>query len=275
MSRKPDLWMPFFIADYLADTAHLSTEQHGAYILMLLAAWRRGGSLPNDPAQLAAITRLPAARWRQHASILLAFFAVADDTIVQGRLAAEYAEAVRANDAQKANGAKGGRPRKETQKKPTGFDRLNPNESPSPTPLQARNETTVDTPPAAAVSDRIGQFEGHEHPETAPNPVAPFAIALNRLGFRCTSLSPDLVAFHAAGGTVAHLTECAALPDCTGKPAAYVIRIARRELTERAPAITGALRHERTPARSEGLADRAAKRLAGIIERNGPLAGTG
>jgi hypothetical protein len=106
-------------------------------------------------------------------------------------------------------------------------------------------------PPAAGPADRVGQFECHDHPEATPNPVAPFAIALNRLGFRCTSMTPDLVAYQREGGTVEHLTECAGLPDCTGKPAAYAIRIARRELTERAPTITGAT-HEPARARSSG-----------------------
>jgi hypothetical protein len=110
-------------------------------------------------------------------------------------------------------------------------------------------DTSGDTPPAAAVADRIGQFEGHDDPQPGTNPVAPFAVAMNRLGFRCTSLTPDLVAYQRDGGTVDHLTECARLPDCTGKPAAYAIRIARRELAERAPAINGAS-HE--PSRQRG-----------------------
>jgi hypothetical protein len=122
-------------------------------------------------------------------------------------------------------------------------------DSPSLIPDSCKNEASGDTPPPAAVADRTGQFEGHDDPQPGINPVAPFAVAMNRLGFRCTSLTPDLVAYQRDGGTVDHLTECAQLPDCTGKPAAYAIRIARRELAERAPAINGAS-HEPTRERS-------------------------
>lgn len=55
-------WMPFYVADYLADTGHLSTTQHGAYVLLILHYWRTGG-LPDDDAQLARITKLPRKAW--------------------------------------------------------------------------------------------------------------------------------------------------------------------------------------------------------------------
>lgn len=87
----------------------------------------------------------------------------------------------------------------------------------------------------------MGTLEGHPDRPAAPNPVAPFAIALNSAGFRCTPMNPDLIAFAKAGGTVEHLQACAAYPECAGKPAAYVIRFARRELAEQAkPVIQGA-----------------------------------
>jgi uncharacterized protein YdaU (DUF1376 family) len=143
--------MPFFIGDYLGDTAHLTTEQHGAYLLLMLAAWKRGGTIPNEATQLAAITRLPLARWKAHAPLLLAFFEAEGDLLAQGRLVKEYGIAVAANDAQKANGSKGGRPKKQKPNETHGFDsgsvRLNPNESPSPSPVKQEQKQDQKTAP--------------------------------------------------------------------------------------------------------------------------------
>jgi uncharacterized protein YdaU (DUF1376 family) len=66
-------WMPFYVADYLADTTHLTTQQHGAYVLLMLRYWATG-SIPNDDAQLAQIVRLDYATWQIEKAIVLAFF---------------------------------------------------------------------------------------------------------------------------------------------------------------------------------------------------------
>lgn len=46
--------MPIYIGDYLADTIGLSNAQHGAYLLSMMAYWRKGESLTNAELQQAA-----------------------------------------------------------------------------------------------------------------------------------------------------------------------------------------------------------------------------
>jgi uncharacterized protein YdaU (DUF1376 family) len=50
-------WMPFYVADYLADTGHLSTIEHGAYMLLIMHYWQKGG-LPADERMIARVARM-------------------------------------------------------------------------------------------------------------------------------------------------------------------------------------------------------------------------
>jgi uncharacterized protein YdaU (DUF1376 family) len=50
---KTDIWMPLYIADYMGDTIGFSNSEHGAYLLALMAYWRKGESL--TPTELKDI----------------------------------------------------------------------------------------------------------------------------------------------------------------------------------------------------------------------------
>src|ERR1700751_5040715 len=80
--------MPVFIGDYLADTMHLSTEQHGAYLLLLFHLWRRG-TLPDDDGALAQITGLRRTEWSQARPVLAEFFEIHDGLWRHGRVEQE------------------------------------------------------------------------------------------------------------------------------------------------------------------------------------------
>ena len=97
MSR-PDSWMPLYIGDYLADTAHLTAMEHGAYLLLLMAYWRAGGPLDNNDAKLARIARCSVKEWVEVKPAVLAFFKVGEQ-LVHGRVERELARATEQHQA--------------------------------------------------------------------------------------------------------------------------------------------------------------------------------
>ena len=87
-------YLPLWTDAYLADTSHLSTIEHGAYLLLLMAMWRNKSTLQNDDKLLARYARLNAGQWRRIKPTILGFFDVTESEISQGRLTDEY-EAVK------------------------------------------------------------------------------------------------------------------------------------------------------------------------------------
>lgn len=84
-------YMPLFVADYLADAAHLTTTQHGAYLLLIMNYWQRGGPLPDDDRRLASITRLGTREWLRNRPTLEEFFTLTHGAWVHNRIDNELA----------------------------------------------------------------------------------------------------------------------------------------------------------------------------------------
>lgn len=67
--------LPLFTDAYMADTRHLTTLQHGAYLLMLMTAWRMPDcSLPDDDIFLSRICGLDKRTWSKNKLTILAFW---------------------------------------------------------------------------------------------------------------------------------------------------------------------------------------------------------
>ena len=91
---KADIWMPLYIGDYLADTTRLTTEQHGAYMLLIMDYWRNGPP-PDDDSILENITKMQAKDWRKVKQSVLHFFEKKDGVWVHSRIEHELAEAAK------------------------------------------------------------------------------------------------------------------------------------------------------------------------------------
>jgi uncharacterized protein YdaU (DUF1376 family) len=85
--------MPFYVGDYLSATGRLTTEQHGAYLLILLDYWKNGPP-PNDDAVLAQIARLTLPAWRKAKPSLIGFFEIRDGHLIQKRVEKERERAI-------------------------------------------------------------------------------------------------------------------------------------------------------------------------------------
>lgn len=131
--------MPVFPDAYLADTTHLTTEEHGAYLLLLMAMWRRNGVVPNDDKDLARIVGLDISRWRKTKRRLLSLLTVDSECLTQKRLLKEWQYVQEKRNKNAANGSRGGRPKSNINSrlvKANGYENNNPNESPhNPEPI--------------------------------------------------------------------------------------------------------------------------------------------
>lgn len=146
--QKVDAWMPLWIGAYLADTTHLSRDQHGGYLLLLIAYWRNRGPLIDQGERLANICKATPAEWRRLRPLLVEFFDERDGTWVHGRADKELAAAGlrKAAAVTKAKAAADARWSK-TTKQPTSNTPSMPQalqegllkECPTPSPIELRS----------------------------------------------------------------------------------------------------------------------------------------
>jgi len=136
--------LPLFTDAYLADTIHLSTVEHGAYLLLLISSWRMPDcTLPDDDKFLAKITRLRPDRWKVIRPIMAEFFTVENGHWNQKRLRKERLWVASRNQTRIDNGRKGGRPSvvkpliNNEAGKAAGYisDKLNVTETKAPIPI--------------------------------------------------------------------------------------------------------------------------------------------
>ncbi len=163
---------PLWIDAYLADTTHLTCEQHGAYFLILLATWRNHGRpLPDDDQRMARVVRMTPARWRKLKPIIAEFFEIIDGKWHQKRLEKEWKNSQNYRQKMRENGKRGGRPKplenNETTK-PIGSSQVNLDTK----PIESRSKALLVTSKGYVEDDLSTLVEdvpdGEDYPPIGP-----------------------------------------------------------------------------------------------------------
>jgi uncharacterized protein YdaU (DUF1376 family) len=168
MSSKVDIWMPLYVADYLSATSRLTTEQHGAYLLLLMDYWKNGPPPDNDGV-LAQITRLSPSAWSNARTMLEAFFQVQSGQWSHHRVDEELAKANHNKDVNRRRGLAGAAARYDKKDAPTMLQAsLGDSTSPSPSPSPTSKPSPIKIHTPEGVSDSVWQeFVSHRKSKKA------------------------------------------------------------------------------------------------------------
>jgi uncharacterized protein YdaU (DUF1376 family) len=140
MSKLPS--MPFFVDAYLADTTHLTLEEHGAYLLLLMAMWRRAGAIAE--ADAARVLGLHARAWLRLKPrlmpMLISYQSEGVEMLSQKKLQIEWNYSVENRRRQSEKGRAGFEARKRNQIERNQILGSSPGLSPS----RSRGSTEID-----------------------------------------------------------------------------------------------------------------------------------
>lgn len=124
--------MPLYVAEYLADTGHLTTQEHGAYLLLIMHYWANR-CLPTEDKKLARITRMSETDWLAAKDTLFDFF---ETGWKHPRIEIELAKAEEKHELRVLAGRKGG----QAKPKPSFSNAIaKPNQSQTQTQLSEAN----------------------------------------------------------------------------------------------------------------------------------------
>jgi len=146
MSAQP--YMQLWIADFIGDTLHLSDAEIGQYMLLLMAMWRNGGYLPDDPKKLARIARNEVSE-----SVMQMFSkSEANACICQKRLLVELQKAKAKSEARSEAGKWGAQVKALKNNKPAKAKAIakakaKVQHSPEPEPVSTNVETNIGETP--------------------------------------------------------------------------------------------------------------------------------
>jgi uncharacterized protein YdaU (DUF1376 family) len=157
---KVDVWMPWYVRDFLAATAGLDAVTGWAYTRLLNHMWSEHGYLPNDPVVLAQLGHVEISAWPAVWERLSKFFRIKGGKLCQKKQLEVLAESIRLKKARSKGGKKGANSRWSKAApqdgsviaEPLANGCSSPSPSPSPAEIGSEGERSASRPP---VPDRL------------------------------------------------------------------------------------------------------------------------
>ncbi|ARO57215.1 YdaU family protein [Methylorubrum extorquens] len=181
MSAYPSL--PLFTDAFIADTGHLSAQETGAYLMLMMVAWRSPECrLPDTDDKLARWARVDRRTWLRIKPAVMEFWTLADGFWSQKRLSKEREFVSKRAEVNRRNGEQGGRPKSlknNDAENPVGYERVSETKAPTPTPNPKITPTDAiaSSAPKGAGRQRGTRIpDGFEHSSEAREVAASFGL---------------------------------------------------------------------------------------------------
>lgn len=133
---QPNAWMPLYVGDYLRDTMGLSREDHGSYLLLLMAYWATGGPLLDHDETLRNIARCPLDQWPKTKAILSQYFVIENGQWINNRADIELETMRQKLEARAEISRLGVNARRKPKKQPTVQPSVIPSVEPTVEPTE-------------------------------------------------------------------------------------------------------------------------------------------
>lgn len=161
-----DIWMPLFVGDYIRDTMHLSTEEHGAYLLLIMHYWVTGGAIEDDDTFIATVARIKPSRVsKKTIATVRRFFESKNGYLHHHRIDEELRKSAENKDKQRKKTEAATAARRNVTKNVTKNVTIDVTSTPSPSPSPNSNKQTSYTAARGAVDKPVynsGSFYKNE-----------------------------------------------------------------------------------------------------------------
>ncbi len=171
--KKVDIFFPMFIGDYMADTGHLTTRQHGAYHLLMYHYWRTRKPLSTDVERLLNICSLSVEEWNIDGPVLLEFFEKRKDGYFHHRIEEELVKALARRD-QKVNAGKASGEKRRIEKGSTDVQTDVATDVQTDDSTKCQRNVNASPSPSSSQSTKI--LKTTQSPKKSAKPSEPFEL---------------------------------------------------------------------------------------------------